>query len=197
MMEIAHSYFKYPPQDPDEFESLCQYVRELRPKTIMEIGSRHGRSILRLAEASMPFLERVVIVDLPGSLWGRNNSEQALRDCVKNLQGRGITVDLHLIDSHSREAHALAQRERGNVDFLFIDGDHTYKGVENDYIWFSQCVRSGGAVAFHDTCATPGMACAGHYVEVPRFWNEIKTENDITLHTQGSKFGIGIKPMNY
>ena len=196
-MNIAHSYFKYPPQDPDEFESLCQYVRELRPKTIMEIGSRHGRSILRLSEAAMPSLERVIVIDLPGSLWGRDNSEQALSNCANHLRDRGIEVNVHLIDSHSREAHALAQRERNNVDFLFIDGDHTYTGVQNDYLWFSQCVRSGGAVAFHDISATPGMACAGHYVEVPKFWNEIKKDGDITLHTEGSKFGIGIKPMNY
>jgi predicted O-methyltransferase YrrM len=197
MNDINDSFFKYPPQDPDEFEALCQYVRDLRPTTIMEIGSRHGRSLIRLAEAAMPALRRVIIVDLPGSLWGKANSEQALRDCAEHLRGRGVEVDLHFIDSHSREAHALSLRERGCVDFLFIDGDHTYKGVTNDYLWFAPCVRSGGAVAFHDVCAAPGMAYREHFVEVPQFWGEIKTPADTTLHTPGSKFGIGIKPIRY
>jgi predicted O-methyltransferase YrrM len=196
-MSMASTFFKYPPQNPDEFEALCQHVRELRPKAIMEIGSRHGRSLIRLAEASMPSLERVIIVDLPGSLWGKDNSEQALRDCAKHLSDRGIEVELHLIDSHSREAHALAQRERGNIDFLFIDGDHTYRGVSNDYIWFGPCVRSGGTVAFHDVCAPDGIGSKGHLVEVPKFWNEIKTTQDTTLHSNGSVYGIGIKLINY
>jgi predicted O-methyltransferase YrrM len=197
MSNLSGSFFKYPPQDADEFETLCQYVRDLRPKTIMEIGSRHGRSLIRLAEASMPSLRRVIIVDLPGSLWGKANSEQALSDCAEHLRGRGVEVDLHFIDSHSREAHALSLRERGCVDFLFIDGDHTYEGVMNDYLWFAPCVVSGGVVAFHDVCATPNLAYRGNRVEVPRLWDEIKTPEDVVLHKVGSPYGIGIKTIKY
>lgn len=36
-------------------------------------------------------------------------------------------------------------------NLLFIDGDHTYGAVEQDFNNFFPLVRSGGVVAFHDT----------------------------------------------
>lgn len=35
------------------------------------------------------------------------------------------------------------------VDFVFVDGDHTYKGVRGDLVWMSK-VKVGGIIAFHD-----------------------------------------------
>jgi hypothetical protein len=36
------------------------------------------------------------------------------------------------------------------LDLLFIDGDHSYAGVESDYINYEPFVGVGGIVAFHD-----------------------------------------------
>jgi cephalosporin hydroxylase len=36
------------------------------------------------------------------------------------------------------------------IDFLFIDGDHSYEGVSSDFQMYSPLVRSGGLVGFHD-----------------------------------------------
>jgi predicted O-methyltransferase YrrM len=38
----------------------------------------------------------------------------------------------------------------GEVDFVFIDGDHSPKGCREDWDVWHPHVRSGGAVAFHD-----------------------------------------------
>jgi len=32
------------------------------------------------------------------------------------------------------------------VDFLFIDGDHSYEGVKKDFEMYSSLVRKGGVV---------------------------------------------------
>jgi len=40
-------------------------------------------------------------------------------------------------------------------DFLFIDGDHTYEGVEGDFEMYSPLVRRGGIIAFHDIVPGP------------------------------------------
>ena len=37
------------------------------------------------------------------------------------------------------------------VDFLFIDGDHSYKSVLADWLIYSPLVRQGGMIVFHDT----------------------------------------------
>jgi predicted O-methyltransferase YrrM len=35
---------------------------------------------------------------------------------------------------------------------VFIDGDHSYEGVRNDFERFGRRVRIGGAVLFDDAC---------------------------------------------
>jgi hypothetical protein len=36
------------------------------------------------------------------------------------------------------------------VDYVFIDGDHTYSGLEKDFSAVYQIVKPGGYIAFHD-----------------------------------------------
>ncbi|HTB13495.1 MAG TPA: class I SAM-dependent methyltransferase, partial [Bryobacteraceae bacterium] len=36
------------------------------------------------------------------------------------------------------------------LDLLFIDADHSYEGAKADFIHYTQFVREGGIVAFHD-----------------------------------------------
>jgi len=36
------------------------------------------------------------------------------------------------------------------LDLLFIDGDHTLDGVQNDYVRYSKYVRKGGYIIFDD-----------------------------------------------
>ena len=40
------------------------------------------------------------------------------------------------------------------LDFLFIDGDHTYQAVLCDWLLYHDLVRPGGIVAFHDAVTT-------------------------------------------
>jgi predicted O-methyltransferase YrrM len=194
-LHLHDSHFAYPSQDKDEFEQLCQLVRDARPHAMMEVGSRHGRSLLRLAEAGMPTLRRVLSVDLPEAAWGKTGSGSALQDCAAHLASRGLDVQLLLADSHGPEAKALAEKERDSLDFLFLDGDHTYEGLKKDFLWFSPCVRRGGIVAFHDVCAPDGLHSKGKEMGVPRFWHEIREaypEQTRVFQGPGSILGIGI-----
>lgn len=38
----------------------------------------------------------------------------------------------------------------GQLDVLFVDGDHSYEGVLADWLLYAPLVRKGGIVAFHD-----------------------------------------------
>ena len=77
------------------------------------------------------------------------------------------------------------------LDFLFIDGDHSYDGVKADFEMYAPMVRPGGLIAFHDinpdhrslrgdrydhleeTGGVPKVegAISG---DVPRFWSDVK-----------------------
>ena len=50
-------------------------------------------------------------------------------------------------------AHAAAGGDP--VDFLFIDGDHSYDGLKGDWEAWSDQVAPGGVVALHDSRSTP------------------------------------------
>jgi len=41
------------------------------------------------------------------------------------------------------------------LDFLFIDGEHTYEGVKQDVEAYSPFVTAGGLVVFHDMASHP------------------------------------------
>jgi predicted O-methyltransferase YrrM len=56
------------------------------------------------------------------------------------------------------------------LDYIFIDADHTYAGVQRDFEMYSPLVRSGGIVAFHDIVTHKRET----ECQVERFWNEIK-----------------------
>jgi predicted O-methyltransferase YrrM len=41
------------------------------------------------------------------------------------------------------------------VDFVFIDGDHSLRGISADWAYWSERVAPGGVIALHDTLLTP------------------------------------------
>ena len=58
------------------------------------------------------------------------------------------------------------------IDFLFIDGDHTYDGAKTDFLRYGSMVREGGVIAFHDLMA-PKNGRQDH-IQVGRLWAEIQ-----------------------
>ena len=79
-------------------------------------------------------------------------------------------------DSHSPKTFKLVKTVLADkkVDFLFIDGDHTYEGVKRDFNMYSSLVKEGGIIAFHDIVEhDPRSSC-----KVNKFWNELKNDHE-------------------
>ena len=93
------------------------------------------------------------------------------------------------IIGNSKDPEIISQIDE--IDFLFMDGDHTYEGISEDYYLWHEKVRKGGLIAFHDIHGTniDGKDING----VKDFWQEIKksykTEEIITREKY---YGIGI-----
>jgi hypothetical protein len=45
-------------------------------------------------------------------------------------------------------------RENIEIDFLFIDGDHSYEGVKKDFDLYSKIISKNGMIVIHDTDST-------------------------------------------
>jgi MMP 1-O-methyltransferase len=59
----------------------------------------------------------------------------------------GGLVDVHW---HVALSHAVAETWSGELDLLFIDGDHSEAGCELDWASWHLFVAPGGQVVFHD-----------------------------------------------
>ena len=96
--------------------------------------------------------------------------------------------DSHKIDTLN-EIRSILKGQK--LDFLFIDGDHTYTGVKKDFEMYSPLVREGGIIAFHDIVESK----FDKKIEVSKFWNEIKSNyeyREIISEPNQDGAGIGV-----
>jgi predicted O-methyltransferase YrrM len=153
-----------------EIAKLLEIVVELRPKVVLEIGTARGGTLFLFTRAADPDA-KIISIDLPGGPFGGGYPKW--RTALYRSFAKG-GQEIYLLRKSSHDPRTLYEVKRilgrERVDFLFIDGDHTYEGVKRDFEMYSPLVREGGIVAFHDICPHPPETKC----EVNRFWNEIK-----------------------
>jgi predicted O-methyltransferase YrrM len=154
-----------------ELASLLGTVRRMRPRVVMEIGTHRGGTLMCLAAMAAPdaFL---LSLDMHTSPMGEEPEWPAVERRIRSTLGpRQELVSLRM-DSHTDGTLSAVREALGGraVDFLFIDGDHTYGGVWQDFTMYSPLVRPGGRVAFHDIHLNPHDPVS----RVDRFWSEVK-----------------------
>lgn len=184
---------KYPAISPVQLRSeMVEYagiVAELRPRTVLEIGTYRGGTLFvhcKLAASNAT----LVSLDLSGSLLGR--FWRWLQAPIFNrFTQKGQTLHLLRVDSHSKETSSMISKllNGRQLDLLFVDGDHSYMGVRTDFEMYAPFVRPGGIIAFHDIAVQPPPN------EVARFWNEIKPRyqhREILHRTTNDAMGIGV-----
>jgi len=175
-------------QKPDEIRWLFALVRELRPRVVLEIGLDEGGTFFLWSRAA-PADARLIAIDTrpPGRL-GRWSPFQLV---VHGFASRDQRVDLLMsADSHERATISrIEQLTAGRpLDFLFIDGDHSYEGVRQDFAMYSPLVRPGGIVAFHDVAQETTPDTEG----TARFWREFSAEHTTEERVAGGEPGFGI-----
>jgi predicted O-methyltransferase YrrM len=173
-IEEAIDYCEHSPilisQVRSEIVGLGKLLQELAPKRSLEIGTNYGGTLFLLCALS-PADAEIISLDLPFGEFGGGYPSRKIplyRQFPKNGQ------KLHLLraDSHAAETQqrVLKILSGAQLDYLFLDGDHTYGGVSRDFAMYAPLVRSGGIVAFHDIVTYD----VNSRCEVVTFWNEIK-----------------------
>lgn len=158
-----------PAQVKSELLALCKMVAERKPKVVVEIGTAGGGTLFCWAALADPEAT-IISLDLPNGIHG-GGYPMWKGELYRTFAGP--KQKLHLIRGDSHDPQFKAQLEAllpGKVDYLFIDGDHTYKGVKMDYDMYSPLVKPGGLVAFHDIALHPPVLDC----HVDEFWNELK-----------------------
>lgn len=159
-----------PRQNPSEIEALYDRICELNPKRVLEIGTAKGGSLYLWTQAATDDA-LIVSADLPGGEFGGGYPTPRLA-LYQAFAKPNQTLHLLRIDSHKPESLTQVTDLFGGptVDFAFIDGDHRYEGVRQDFLEYSQLVRPGGLIAFHDILPQPDSP----ETQVCRLWEEIR-----------------------
>jgi len=168
-----------------EITALLHAVAELRPSAVMEIGRGGGGTLFLFAAASDP-RATLLSVDL-----------EAPRDwkvpIYQSFARPSQRIELLEADSHDpiTRNRVLDLLQGRRLDFLFIDGDHSYAGVKKDFEMYAPLVKGGGMVAFHDIVHHPTYPRC----EVEKFWNEVKRGHrhaELVEDWAQGWFGIGV-----
>ena len=170
LFAFAREHIGAPSQDPDEFRPFLAWVSEIGPRVTMEIGTENAGTGFLLAHA-LPTVEVHVAMDL--RIWNKRRLRQIHRPTVtiETIEG-----DSHAQRTRERLVSILAGRP---IDLLFIDGDHSFAGVAQDFWDYRELVRPGGVIAFHDIVPDgrlrSGIPSAGAYAgEVAAFWHLLR-----------------------
>ncbi len=159
-----------PLQVKEEIAELLGYIDKMKPNVVLEIGTATGGTLFLLSRVA-DSEAKLVSIDLPGGPFGgdpRTWKPWFFKSFVRNHQEiHFIKSDSHLPSTVSRVKDIIGNR---NVDFLFIDADHTYAGVKRDFEMYRQLVRKGGIIALHDIVPHPPETG----IDIHRFWQEIK-----------------------
>lgn len=180
-----------PFQIKSELETLLKILKKRNIKRLMEIGSANGGTFWLFSRV-VEIDATLISLDLPGGDFGGGYQEIQVpffsSFCLTNQRVFCIRNDSHSSKTLEEINRILAGQK---LDFLFIDGDHTYEGVKQDFLMYHSLVNKGGLIGFHDIMEGPPELVGG----VSRFWNETKTKyehQEIIENCAQKGYGIGL-----
>jgi predicted O-methyltransferase YrrM len=178
-------------QQGAEIRELFRRVRGARPRRVLEIGTAYGGSLYLWTRASAPDAQ-VISVDVPP--WESDDPWEARKVAQFRAFARPRqAIQLIRADSHLPATLTAVRAALGGepLDFLFIDGDHTYEGVRRDVADYGALLRPGGLMALHDI----HPHSKGWGGDVPRLWHELRATyrtEEIVADRGQDGFGIGL-----
>jgi predicted O-methyltransferase YrrM len=180
-------------QHRGEVDALMAYLIPRRHAVnVLEIGSLRGGTMMLWAGVSSGVL---VSVDLPDGPFGAKDHGLGRNEMLERnyrLQEMYPTRFFGVLgNSHDQSTLETVRRLVPHVDLLFIDGDHTARGVRLDYEMYAPLVRPGGVIVFHDILDTPLHRAADCRVDV--LWHELKrTQSTREFSVNNGWGGIGV-----
>ncbi len=147
----------------DETRFLYTAPASIGARTIVEIGSFRGKSAALMALGAPG--ARLTCIDPHEPTHFGSFSDDDHAAFMRTIESNGVSDRVTHVRERSHDARAGWPSETP-IDFLWIDGDHSYEGAKRDFEDWSTLVRPGGIVAAHD-------AFRERFPGVLRAWREI------------------------
>jgi len=144
-----------------EFLGVLAYFTEA--KNIVEVGVQFGDAAVHLATSAKKNNGKYVGFDVwsqHGQV-GQFNQMSSKAEVTKKLTAAGTLPHFELIQIDTINNKEGFEKELDRVfpdgiDFAFIDGDHSYLGITNDFIAIYPRLSPKGVIVFHDTAVIDG-----------------------------------------
>ena len=178
-----------PWQFREELLGFAGEIEKINPSTIMEIGTANGGTLFTAARLATDDA-LIISLDLPEGKFGGGYPAWKI-PIYKSFARPKQTIELVRADSHLPASFEQIKKllNGKKIDYLFIDGDHTYAGVKQDFEMYSPFVRKGGIVVFHD------IVVHDEDCQVDKFWAEIKlkySHKEFVNDWKQRQFGVGV-----
>lgn len=145
-------------QKKNEFLGLLKILDKLEKKeNILEIGFYDGGT----SYGFLQIFKNVYSIDI---------SEE--KEIWKEIKQEYPNWNYYSMDTHKEDTKEFIRNLGIKFDCIFIDGDHSYEGVKQDYEMYKEFLSENGIICFHDILDTESHRNCGCYVHM--FWNEIK-----------------------
>jgi predicted O-methyltransferase YrrM len=152
----------------EEREALAKYVSGAA--TVVEIGVFEGVNTTILSKAM-----------------GKNGKTFGIDPFFKGGMGvcyHKLIAETHLKRNKVRNLVSLIEKYSFDavndvpekVDFIFIDGDHSWEGISKDWPLYSGKLKAGGIMALHDTSTVDDDG--GYVQDSVRYYNEVIRRDD-------------------
>lgn len=130
-------------------------ARHRGARNIFEFGTFTGRSTYYFTGATPD--TRVITLDLPPGP-GRTIPDVGLYFIKSDREDR---ITQLLTDSRKFDPAPYEKK----MDFIFVDGDHSYEGVKNDTEKAFKMLAPGGVILWHDYGASSDLGLVRYFVE--------------------------------
>ena len=180
-------------QSREEFLAFLKLIREefddlSRPINVLDIGFYYGAVAVGIIRAILSSGHRckVATIDIEDH-WRRNPEALGITKDLEAEMGENFKV----ITGRSQDVAVQEQvkeffGENHPIDLLFIDGDHSERGVIQDYLAYVDRVGPGwGMICFHDI----------YMDSVAKAWEQIRDRGGwatLELCQKKGFYGIGI-----
>lgn len=142
----------------DELPVFKKYTKEAN-NVIIEIGAGYGASALMFLlnknkNTKLYSIDKFTMADKTKPPRGAKNPPEAVR-CQANIeQGLSVVGKVELFEDWQlleNDSHSVSQEWKKEINLLFIDGDHSYNGVKQDFNDWFPFVKAGGIIFLHDS----------------------------------------------
>jgi predicted O-methyltransferase YrrM len=192
-----------------ELAQLLKVLAKSPPRSVLEIGVAQGASMFAWAHASAPEACLIGLDAFHVKTRSSVGDLQTAEEVRAHILAAGVlkpSQNLFLVsgDSHSDAAKrsVLDILQGRKLDFLFIDGDHSYEGVWQDFRDYGPLVREGGIIAFHDIVpdfkTRYGLETSNWAGGVHQFWSEVcRQYPGVSIIDRPDQDGFGIGVLHY